>query len=62
MTRLRAPCTEREGVDFGAAVNVIYGSAAGLTSVGDQFWSQNSPGVAGTAEGGDSFGWSFCRG
>jgi hypothetical protein len=38
---------------------VIYGSAAGLTSVGDQFWSQNSPGVARTAEADDSFGWSL---
>jgi len=38
---------------------VIYGSAASLTSVGDQFWSQNSPGVAGTAEADDSFGWSL---
>jgi hypothetical protein len=38
---------------------VIYGSAAGLTSVGDQFWSQNSPRFAGTAKADDSFGWSL---
>lgn len=35
---------------FGAgAVHVLYGSAAALTSVGSQFWHQNSAGVAGTA-------------
>jgi hypothetical protein len=27
------------------AVHVIYGSASGLTSTGNQFWNQNSPGV-----------------
>jgi Sap, sulfolipid-1-addressing protein len=54
--------TEREGVDFGGAVNVIYRSAAGLTSVGDQFWSQNSPGVARTAEADDIVRLVFGRG
>jgi hypothetical protein len=38
---------------------VIYGSAAGLASVGDQYWSQNSPGVARTAVADDPFGWSL---
>ena len=46
--------------DFGATddggVNVIYGSAAGLTAAGNQFWSQNSAGIAGGAESGDRFG------
>ncbi|MBI4261719.1 MAG: FG-GAP repeat protein [Actinobacteria bacterium] len=42
-------------IDAGA-VNVLYGSAAGLTSTGDQVWSQNSPGVEGGAETGDRFG------
>jgi hypothetical protein len=52
-----APAFEDLGtlVDAGA-VNVIYGSAAGPTSVGNQFWAQNSPGVRGIAEAGDHFG------
>jgi FG-GAP repeat len=37
------------------AVNMLYGSAGGLqaTSPDDQFWTQNSPGVKGAAEGGE---------
>ena len=42
-------------VDSGA-VNVIYGSATGLTASGDQLWSQASGGVPGKAERDDSFG------
>jgi hypothetical protein len=39
------------------AVNVIYGSAAGLTAEGNQFWTQDSPGIAGDgSEGQDRFG------
>ena len=38
------------------AVNVIYGSVAGLTAAGDQLWHQDSPGVAGAAGDGDAFG------
>ena len=38
------------------AVNVIYGSNAGLTGVDDDMWHQNSPGIAGAVEAGDSFG------
>src|SRR4051794_12177712 len=38
------------------AVNVIYGSATGLTEVGDQFWAQESVGVPGASEPGDHFG------
>jgi hypothetical protein len=41
------------------AVNVLYGSSAGLTATGDQFWTQASTGVAGTAEPDDEFGWSM---
>jgi hypothetical protein len=40
-------------------VNVLYGSSTGLTSTGDQFFHQNSPGVNDTAEEGDFFGWSL---
>ena len=38
------------------AVNVILGSATGLTATGNQFWSQNSSGVLDTAEAGDQLG------
>jgi hypothetical protein len=41
--------------DIGA-VNVIYGSRRGLTATGDQFWTQDSPGIEDTAEEGDLFG------
>ncbi len=52
--------SEKVGAAFGAgAVNVIYGSAAGLTSAGNQLWSQSSPGVVGAAEIDDAFGWSL---
>lgn len=38
------------------AVNVIYGSQSGLTSSGDQFWTQDSDGVVDDAEILDQFG------
>jgi hypothetical protein len=38
------------------AVNVIYGSASGLTSVGNDMWHQDTPGIAGGSETGDNFG------
>lgn len=46
--------------DDSGVVNVIYGSATGLsaTTVPDQLWSQGSPNVEGTPNGGDEFGFS----
>jgi disulfide bond formation protein DsbB len=41
---------------FAGVVHALYGSAAGLTATGSQLWSQDSPGVAGTAEANDQFG------
>jgi nucleoside phosphorylase len=41
------------------AVNVLYGSSAGLTATGDQFWHQDSTGVNDTAEEFDSLGFSL---
>ena len=49
---------EQEG-SGGGAVNVIYGSALGLTAAGNQLWSQDSPGVTGAAEADDGFGGSL---
>jgi hypothetical protein len=49
------------GEDIGKATNtgavqVLYGSPAGLTASGDQVWHQGSPGVPGTNEDNDRFG------
>ena len=38
------------------AVNVLYGSSTGLTATGNQFWTQDSPNINGTAQPGDRFG------
>ncbi len=40
------------------AVSVIYGSVDKLTSIGDQLWTQDSPGLEDTAEAFDQFGFS----
>jgi hypothetical protein len=48
-------------VDAGA-VNVIYGSASGLTATGNQFWHQDRLGIAGTGEADDRFGFSLAAG
>ena len=44
------------------AVNVLYGSAAGLTGSGSQTFTQNSPGVGSTAEEFDEFGLALAAG
>jgi hypothetical protein len=44
------------------AVNVLNGSAAGLTGSGSQFFSQDSPGVGSTAELFDEFGSALAAG
>jgi hypothetical protein len=54
--------TAREDVGATAdagAVNVMYGSAAGLPGASGQLFTQDSSGVGGTAEPGDSFGASL---
>jgi hypothetical protein len=48
-------------VDAGA-VNVLYGSAAGVGSGGNQIWTQDSPGILDQAETGDAFGWRITHG
>ena len=53
---------ENEGAIFAVgAVNVLPGSAAGLTAADDQRWHQDSAGILNTAEFGDGFG-TFGRG
>jgi hypothetical protein len=54
---------ESIGTNSGAgAVDVLYGSAGGVTSTGNQLWSQNSADIADGAEGGDSFGAALAAG
>ena len=43
-------------------INVIYGSANGLTSAGDHYFTQNSRGIGGIAAVGDQFGASVASG
>lgn len=55
------------GEDIGAAIDagaigVVYGSGAGITATGFQFIHQDTPGVAGTAESGDHFGFALAAG
>lgn len=49
-------------VEDAGAVNVLYGSSAGLTAAGDQIWHQDHPGIDDTAETFDEFGESLSTG
>jgi FG-GAP repeat len=49
-------------VQYAGAVNVIYGSAAGLSSVHNQFWHQGAGGLTDAAESYDEFGLSLAVG
>jgi hypothetical protein len=44
------------------AVNVVFGSPAGLSAARSQFWHQNRPGVGGTIGDWDAFGTSLATG
>jgi hypothetical protein len=46
---------------FNGAANVLYGSSSGITSAGNQFWNQDSPGVQDTVEQ-DLFAFSLASG
>ena len=48
-------------IDAGA-VNVIYGSSDGLTATGNQFFTQDSPGMPGVTENFDRFGLTLASG
>jgi hypothetical protein len=48
------PQEDVDGINDAGAVNVIYGSGAGLAAAGNQLWTQRE--LAGTAEAGDLFG------
>lgn len=53
---------ERLGRRSDGAVNVLYGSPAGLTATGGQFWHRGSPGVRGRGRIADRFGHSLAAG
>jgi hypothetical protein len=56
------PFEDVEAIGGAGAVNVLYGSAAGVNTSGDQFWNQDSSGVEGGAEPDDHFGSSLATG
>ncbi len=51
-----APFEDLGGVNQAGSVNIIYGSAQGLSSVGNQLWWQGAADIAGTPELDDYFG------
>ena len=57
-----APSEAVTSVAGAGSVNVIHGSASGLTSSGNQVWSQNSAGIADAAESGDRMGAALASG
>ena len=56
------PAENVGGIDNAGAVNVLYGTAAGLTGTGSQLFTQDSPGVGSSAEAGDLFGLALATG
>src|SRR5919204_1090753 len=56
------PGEDVAGIEDAGAVNVLYGSATGVTTAGDQLFSQDSPGVAGAAEAGERVGSAVAAG
>jgi hypothetical protein len=56
------PLEDSGAVPAAGAVNVLYGSAGGLTGSGSQMFSQGPGGVAGSAEPGDLFGLALAAG
>ena len=56
------PYEDVGSVNQAGAVNIIYGSASGLATGGNQYWNQDEPGVAGGAETDDHFGYALAAG
>jgi hypothetical protein len=57
-----APFETLGSIAEAGAVSVIYGSGGGLTRVGGQLFTQNSPGLASSAEALDNFGLTLAAG
>jgi hypothetical protein len=51
-----------DGLSKAGGVNVIYGSASGLTATGDQFWTRSSSGINGLPAAEDFFGTNLTAG
>ena len=56
------PGEDRNGIGDAGIVNVIYGSPAGLTLVGNQIFWQDTAGMQEIAEAGDRFGHALATG
>ncbi len=50
------------GAADAGAVNVLYGTEAGISSFGDQIWHQDVTGIGGASEAGDQFGYGLASG
>jgi hypothetical protein len=57
-----APSETVGAVEEAGAVNVMFGSASGLTGTGSQLFTQDSPGVGSSVEPTDSFGLALAAG
>jgi FG-GAP repeat len=57
-----APLESVGSILAAGAVNVLYGSATGLSGTGSQLFTQDTPGVGSSAEEGDAFGWTLATG
>jgi hypothetical protein len=57
-----APREDVAAVVDGGMVHVLYGAVGGLTATGSQTWTQNSTGIADTAETDDRFGNALAAG
>jgi hypothetical protein len=56
------PLEDIGAISSAGAVNVMYGSATGLTATGDQIWHQDSVSILDVAEADDYFGYSLAAG
>jgi hypothetical protein len=56
MLSIGVPREDVESISNAGAVAVLYGGTSGFAATDNQFWSQNSPSVANTAESGDRMG------
>jgi FG-GAP repeat len=54
-----APYDDVDGKAFAGVVHVLYGTDSGLTTTGNEVWSQGTTGIQGTPEFGDHFGWAL---
>jgi hypothetical protein len=56
------PAEDVGGMIDAGAVNVLYGSATGLSGAGSQYFTQDTPGVGSSAEASDEFGLALAAG